>query len=55
MCPACMASVALLIGGVMSTGGLTALALKVRRELKARALVQNLHPVAKPKEETWEK
>ena len=28
MCPACIASVALIITGVMSTGGLTALAAK---------------------------
>lgn len=29
MCPACMASAALMIAGVMSTGGLTALAAKL--------------------------
>jgi hypothetical protein len=28
MCPACLASAALLISGIMSTGGLTALAAK---------------------------
>ena len=28
MCPACMASAALMIAGVMSTGGLTALVVK---------------------------
>jgi len=28
MCPACMASAALIIAGIMSTGGLTALAAK---------------------------
>ncbi len=29
MCPACMASAALVVAGVMSTGGLTALAAKL--------------------------
>jgi hypothetical protein len=29
MCPACIASTALLLAGVMSTGGLTALAAKL--------------------------
>ena len=29
MCPACMASAALMVAGVMSTGGLTALAAKL--------------------------
>ncbi len=29
MCPACMASAALAVAGVMSTGGLTALAAKL--------------------------
>lgn len=31
MCPACMASAALMVAGVISTGGLTALAAKLRR------------------------
>jgi hypothetical protein len=31
MCPACMASAALMVAGVMSTGGLTALAAKFIR------------------------
>lgn len=36
MCPACMASAALMAGSVMSTGGVAALALKmVRRKKKA--------------------
>ena len=30
MCPACMASAALMVAGVISTGGLTALAAKIR-------------------------
>jgi len=30
MCPACMASAALMVAGVISTGGLTALAAKLR-------------------------
>jgi hypothetical protein len=50
-----MASVALLIGSVISTGGLSALALKVRRKMKTSNLIQDPNPVAKPKEETWAK
>jgi hypothetical protein len=34
MCPACIASAALIIGSVMSTGGLTALAAKLLRSKK---------------------
>ena len=36
MCPACMASAAVVAGSVMSTGGLTALAVKVFRSKKSR-------------------
>jgi hypothetical protein len=35
MCPACMASAALIGGSVVSTGGLTALAVKVLRSKKS--------------------
>ncbi len=34
MCPACMASAALLVGSVLSTGGLAALAVKLVRPKK---------------------
>jgi hypothetical protein len=34
MCPACMASAALMVGSVMSTGGVAALALKLVRGKK---------------------
>ena len=35
MCPACMASAALMAGGVITTGGLTALAGKIFRTKKS--------------------
>jgi len=35
MCPACMASAGLLVGGVVSTGGVTALIAKVLRKTKS--------------------
>ena len=35
MCPACMASAALMAGSVMSTGGLAALAVKMARGKKS--------------------
>ena len=34
MCPACIASVGTVVGSVISTGGLTALAVKVFRKKK---------------------
>jgi hypothetical protein len=34
MCPACMASAGLVVGGVVSSGGVTALLLKVLRKKK---------------------
>ena len=34
MCPACIASAALVMGGVVSSGGLTALLVKVLRKKK---------------------
>lgn len=36
MCPACMASAAVVAGSVMSTGGVTALAVKLFRSKKNR-------------------
>ena len=52
MCPACLASAALMIGGVMSTGGLTALVLnKLAARFGAKKSIQKQNP----KEETWEK
>jgi hypothetical protein len=35
MCPACMASAAMLVGSVVSTGGLAALAVKIFRLKKS--------------------
>ena len=37
MCPACMASAALMAGGVMSTGGIAALAVRIVRGKKSSA------------------
>jgi hypothetical protein len=37
MCPACMASAALMAGSVMSTGGIAAFALKIVRGKKSGA------------------
>ncbi len=36
MCPGCAAMAAVVVGGVVSTGGLTALAVKVLRKIKSR-------------------
>jgi hypothetical protein len=47
-----MASAALIIGSVMSTGGLTALVLK---RLGAKFGAKNLTQKQNPKEETWAK
>jgi hypothetical protein len=35
MCPACVASAGMVVGGVVSTGGLSALVLKVLRKKKS--------------------
>ena len=35
MCPACIASAALMVGSVISTGGLTALVVKILRSKKS--------------------
>jgi hypothetical protein len=52
MCPACIASVALMVASVLSTGGLTAL---VVRKLGAKNGAKNSFRKPNPKEETWEK
>ncbi len=41
MCPACMAGATMVIAGLMSTGGLTALLLKVRANVGAKNSFQN--------------
>ena len=52
MCPACMASAALMIASVMSTGGLTAVLMK-KFGAKNGAKISIRNP--NPKEEKWEK
>ncbi len=37
MCPACMASAAVMAGSVMSTGGIAALAVRIARGKKSRS------------------
>jgi hypothetical protein len=52
MCPACVASAAMMIGGVLSTGGLAALVVKVlgkKGDAKKSFRKENL------KEEPWAK
>jgi hypothetical protein len=49
MCPACIASAALMIGSVMSTGGLTALAAKLLRSKKSAERLLSKEPKAKEK------
>ena len=39
MCPECLASIALLVTGAISTGGVTAAALKIFRNRKAAARI----------------
>ena len=51
MCPACIASATMVLASVMSTGGLTALVLKVRANKRSKGAVQRTNP----KEETWPK
>jgi len=51
MCPACIGSAVMMIASVISTGGVTALLVKLRANKDARNSSQNLNP----KEETWEK
>jgi len=44
MCPFCLATVGLVVAGAVSTGGLTALALKVSRKKNgAEEIVPNLN------------
>ena len=50
MCPACMASAAMMIATVMSTGGLTAVVMK---KLGAKSVAKRSVPNSK--EETWAK
>ena len=52
MCPACMASAALMIGSVISTGGLTALVLK---KFGAKFGIKKSFQKHNPKEEPWVK
>ena len=51
MCPACLASAALVIASLTSTGGLTALLAKLDAKHGAKKLVRKENP----KEEPWEK
>ena len=51
MCPACMASAAMVVAGLLSTSGLTALFRKIRAKVAAKNSIQN----ASLKEETWAK
>lgn len=52
MCPGCIASAALLIAGVMSTSGLSAVLMKkLARKSNAKESVQK----SNPKEESWDK
>jgi len=52
MCPACLASAGLIVGSVISTGGLAALIAKVRtKNMYRKSASQN----SNPKEESWEK
>jgi hypothetical protein len=43
MCPACMASAALMAGSVMSTGGIAALAVKIVRGKKSEPTDNSNH------------
>lgn len=52
MCPACLANATLMIGSVISSGGLTALVLK---ELGAKFGAKKSIQKPNPKEETWAK
>ena len=52
MCPACLASVAMMIASVMSTDGLTAALMK---KLGAKNSVKKSIQNQNPKEETWVK
>ncbi len=49
MCPACIATVALMVGGTTSAGGLTAVVVK---KLRAKTDVKNIDPDIQTKGET---
>ena len=49
MCPECLPSAALMISGVMSTGGLTALVVKIVRPKKAEAERDSQNKTSKEK------
>jgi hypothetical protein len=49
MCPACFASVALLVTGIVSTGGVTAAAVKLLRSTKTPVRISEV-PNLKDKE-----
>jgi len=52
MCPACLASAGLIVGSVISTGGLATLIVKIRgRNVGTKKSSGN----SNPKEELWEK
>jgi hypothetical protein len=48
MCPACMASAALMAGSVVSTGGIAALAVKVVRGIKGGQKETSKHNIEQP-------
>jgi len=52
MCPGCLANVAMMIAGVMSTGGLTAVLMK---KLSKHSSAKNSTQNQNPKEEIWAK
>jgi hypothetical protein len=52
MCPACVASAALLIASVMSTGGLTAILMK---KLGWKSVSKESLHKSNSKEESWER
>ena len=49
MCPACLASAALMVGSVVSTGGLTALLVKIFHSQKSESGQVLKSPIAKEK------
>ena len=49
MCPACIASAALMVAGVMSTGGLTALAAKLLHSKNSAERLSSGEPKGKEK------
>jgi hypothetical protein len=49
MCPACIASAAMMVAGVMSTGGLTALAAKLLRSKNSAKKLLFEKPLGKGK------